>query len=46
MSRCVLRVVFKTNPVADMMKLMETVKESATMWKRHDVDVLLWAVSA
>jgi len=46
MPRCVLKVVFKPNSVADMMKLMETVKESATMWKRHGADVSLCAVSA
>ncbi len=45
MSLCVLQVVFKPNPVADMMKLMETVNQTATMWKCHGADVLLSAVS-
>lgn len=46
MPRAVSQIVFKPNPGADMMKLMELVKESAAIWKRHGADVSLWAVSA
>jgi len=35
----------KPNPGADMMTLMDLVKESATILKRHGADVSVWAVS-
>lgn len=46
MARTVSQIVFKPNPGADMMKLMDLVKESAAIWKKHGADVSLWSVSA
>jgi len=45
MSRCEAQYVFKPNPGADMAKLMELVKESAAIWRRHGAQVSLWMVS-
>jgi hypothetical protein len=45
MSRCEAQYVFKPNPGADMTKLMELVKESAAIWRRHGAQVSLWTVS-
>ena len=46
MARTVSQIVFRPNPGADMMKLMDLVKESAAIWKKHGADVSLWSVSA
>jgi hypothetical protein len=45
MPQVVVQTMFKPNPGADMMKLMDLVKESAAIFKRHGADVSVWAVS-
>jgi hypothetical protein len=45
MPQVFVQTIFKPNPGADMMKLMDLVKESATIFKRHGTDVSVRAVS-
>ena len=44
MAQTVAQFVFKPNPGADMLALMELIKESAELWRKHGADVSVWAV--
>lgn len=40
----VLQYVFKPHPGADMLALLELIKEAAGMWRAHGANVSLWGV--
>ena len=44
MSAALVQYVFKPNPGADMLALLEMIKEGAGHWRRHGAQVSLWAV--
>ena len=44
MAQCVLQLVVKVNPGADMSKVMALIKKGAAIWKRHGAEVSAWAV--
>ncbi len=44
MTSAVLQYVFKPNPGADMLALLELIKEAAGMWRAHGANVSLWGV--
>jgi hypothetical protein len=45
MAQCVAQFVVKTNPGADMGKIMAQVKAAAGIYKRHGAEVSFWTVS-
>jgi hypothetical protein len=44
MTAAIVQYVFKPNPGADMLALLEMVKEGAGIWRKHGAEVSLWAV--
>ena len=44
MLAAMVQYVFKPNPGCDMLALLEMVKESARLWKKHGAEVSLWSV--
>jgi len=44
MPAAMVQYVFKPNPGCDMSALMDLIKESAGMWRKHGAEVSLWGV--
>jgi hypothetical protein len=44
MSATIIQYVFKPTPGCDMLALLESVKESASLYRKHGADVSLWSV--
>jgi hypothetical protein len=44
MASAIIQYVFKPNPGADMLALLEMVKEGAGIWRKHGGEVSLWGV--
>lgn len=45
MPQVITQNTFKPNPGADMSKLMDLIKESAAIWRKHGAEVTIWTVS-
>jgi len=46
MTAVITQSTFKSNPGADMVKVLELVKEAAVINRRHGAEVSLWMVSS